>query len=113
METILETDYVTWVPDAQDAPWPDVKQLETGSIIWNYYKIDGAQSKQGGAKNAMCTFCDSSFTGCSTSLAFAHILGRAVLSQKKQKLEHVCQYVEKMIIGMHNSKQCRKFSTRK
>ena len=28
-------------------------------------------------------FCDSSFTGCSTSRAFAHILGRAVLGQKK------------------------------
>ncbi len=61
-ETLLETDYVTvvtWVPDAQDAP--DVEQ--TGSIIWNNYEIDGAQSKQGCAKNAMCTFCDSSFTG--------------------------------------------------
>jgi hypothetical protein len=77
METSLETDDVTWVPDAQDAP--DVEQ--TGSIIWNYYKIDGAQSKQCSAKNAMCTFCDSSFTGCSTSRA--HILGRAFLGQKK------------------------------
>jgi microcompartment protein CcmL/EutN len=30
----------------------------------------------------MCTFCDSPFTACSTSRAFAHILGRAVLGQK-------------------------------
>jgi hypothetical protein len=82
METLLETDDVTWVPDAQDAP--DVEQ--TGSIIWNYYKVDGAQSKQGGAKNAMCTFCDSSFTGCSAFRAFAHILGRAVLGQKKANI---------------------------
>ena len=78
METLLETDDVTLVPDAQDAP--DIEQ--TGSIIWNYYKIDGAQSKRGGAKNAMCTFCDSSFTSCSTSRAFAHILGRAVAKSK-------------------------------
>ena len=58
METLLETDDVTLVPDAQDAP--DIEQ--TGSIIWNYYKIDGAQSKRGGVKNAI-PFCDSSFTG--------------------------------------------------
>ena len=66
------------VPNAQDTP--DIKQA--GPIIWNYYKMDGAQSKRGCAKNAMCAFCDSSFTGCSTSRAFAHLLGRAVLGQK-------------------------------
>ena len=76
-------DNVLLVPDAQDAPVlaPDVEQ--TGSIIWNYCKIDGAQSKRGGAKNVTCTFCDTAFTGCSSSRAFAHILGRAVLGQKK------------------------------
>ena len=31
----------------------------------------------------MCTFCDTVFTGCSSSRAFAHILGRAVLGQKR------------------------------
>ncbi len=65
------------VPNAQDTP--DIKQA--GPIIWNYYKMDGAQSKRGCAKNAMCAFRDSSFTGC-TSRAFAHLLGRAVLGQK-------------------------------
>jgi hypothetical protein len=44
--------------------------------------MDGAQSKRGCAENAMCAFCDSSFTCCSTSRAFAHLLGRAVLGQK-------------------------------
>ena len=34
----------------------------------------------------MCTFCDSPFTACSTSRAFAHILGRAVLGQKKANI---------------------------
>jgi hypothetical protein len=67
---------VMLAPNAQDTP--DIKQA--GPIIWNYYKM--AQSKRGCAKNAMCAFCDSSFTGCSTSRAFAHLLGRAVLGQK-------------------------------
>ena len=62
----------------------DAEDVEhTGSIIWNYYKVDGAQSKRGGAKNITCIFCDTSLTGCSSSRAFAHILGRAVLAQKK------------------------------
>ena len=30
-----------------------------------------------------CLFCDNNFTGCSTTRAFAHILGRAVLGQKR------------------------------
>ena len=49
----------------------------------NYYKIDGVQSKQGGAKNVQCTFCDAAFSRCSSSRALAHILGRAVLGQKR------------------------------
>ena len=31
----------------------------TGSNIRNYYKVDGAQSKQGGAKNIRCIICDN------------------------------------------------------
>ena len=54
----------------------------TGSIVWNYYKIDGVKSKRGGAKNVTCTFCDAAFSGCSSFRAFAHILGRAALGQK-------------------------------
>ena len=62
----------------------DVEDVEqAGSIIWNYYKIDGAHSKNGRAKNVTCTFCDNSFTACSSTRAFAHILGRAVLGQKR------------------------------
>ena len=51
-----------------------------GLIIWNYYKVDGAQSKQGGAKYTPCIsgFCDTSLTECSPSQAFSHILGKAV-----------------------------------
>ena len=49
-------------------------------------KLKGAQSNQGGAKNIRCIFCDTSLTGCSSSWAFAHILGRAVLAQKKANI---------------------------
>ena len=45
--------------------------------------MDGAQSKRGGAKNITCIFCDTSLTGCSSSRAFAHILGGAALAQKR------------------------------
>ena len=64
----------------------DAEDIEaTGSIVWNYYKIDGVQSKRGGAKprNVQCTFCDAAFSRCSSSRAFAHILGRAVLGQTR------------------------------
>ena len=62
----------------------DIEQ--TGSIIWKYYKIDGVQSKRGGAKNVTCTFCDTAFAGCSSSRAFAHIPGRAVLGQQRSNV---------------------------
>ena len=64
-------------------PDADADVVQTGPIIWNYYKSDGVQSKRGGAKNITCTFCDTPFTGCSSSRAYAHILGRAVLGQKR------------------------------
>ena len=36
----------------------DAKDVEnTGSKIWNYYKIDGAHSKWGGGNNISCIFC--------------------------------------------------------
>ena len=31
----------------------------TGSNIWNYHQVDGAQSKLGGAKNIRCIFSDT------------------------------------------------------
>jgi hypothetical protein len=58
----------------------DIEQ--TGTIIWNYYKTVGAQSKSGGAKNIRCTLGDCAFTGCSPTRAIAHILGGPVLGQK-------------------------------
>jgi hypothetical protein len=62
----------------------EVEDIEPkGPIIWNYFKVAGVQSKSGGAKNVTCNFCDTVFVGCSSSRAFAHILGRPVLGQKK------------------------------
>ena len=55
----------------------------TGTIIWNYHKFVSFQSKKGGAKNVTCTVCDNTFTGCSSSRAVAHFLGRPVLRQNK------------------------------
>lgn len=68
---------------AQDSPEID----SSGTMIWNYYKDVSNQSKGGGAKNATCTFCNTSFTGCSSSRAFAHILGRKVLDQGKMGIK--------------------------
>jgi len=65
--------------------------------------MDGAQSKRGCAKNAMCAFCDSSFTGCSTSRAFAHLLGRAVLGQKIANIGS-CVLIRKEDDNIDNSK---------
>ena len=65
--------------------------------------MDGAQSKRGCAKNAMCAFCDSSFTGCSTSRAFAHPLGRAVLGQKIANIGS-CVLIRKKRMIIYNSK---------
>ncbi len=48
-------------PDADG----DIEQ--TGSIIWNYYIIDGVQSTPGGATNITCTFCETTFTEFSSS----------------------------------------------
>ena len=109
----------TWKTFAPD----DVEDVEhTGSIIWNYYKFDGAQSKNGGAKNFICTFCDTSFTISSSTRAFAHILGRSVLGQNVKACVPIHKCVKarvlidkddyKFIIDMHNSKMRRKFSTK-
>lgn len=81
-EESQESDEVLVIADDQNAE--DIEP--TRCIVWNYYKIDGVQSKKGGAKNVVCTFCDTAFTGCSSSRAFAHILGRAVLGQKRANI---------------------------
>ena len=41
------------------------------------------QGKKGGSKNVTSAVCDKTLTGCRSSLALAHILGRPVLEQSK------------------------------
>ena len=77
--SLVENGGVSLVQDSEDAE--DVDQ--TVLTIWNYFKVVGVQSKKGGAKNVTCTFCDKTLTGCSSSRALAHILGRPVLEQSK------------------------------
>ena len=75
------------IDEVQDLEREDGDIQPRGSIIWNYFKIDGVQSKKGGAKNVTCIFCDHVLIGCSSSRAFAHILGRPVLDQRKSNVK--------------------------
>ena len=43
--------------------------------------------KKGGAKIAVCKFCDNTFSGCCTPRATAHILWRSVLGQAKAGIQ--------------------------
>ena len=61
----------------------DDEDQESGQIIWKYFKSFGIQSKKGGVKNVTCMFCDSQMSGCGSSRAYAHLLGRPVLGQSK------------------------------
>ena len=79
----MSMDVIDEVLSVLDTEKDDEAIEHTGTIIWNYYKNAGVQSKKGRAKNFTCIFCDSTFTGCSSSRAVAHILGRPVLGQKK------------------------------
>ena len=71
------------IDEVEDPEREDEDIEPSGPIIWNYFKVAGVQSKSCGAKNVTCNFCDTVFVGCSSSRAFAHILGRPVLGQKK------------------------------
>ena len=56
---LMSNDNVLYVED-------DAEDVEnTGSNIWNYYRVHCAQSKWGGTKNIRCIFCDNraSLTG--------------------------------------------------
>jgi hypothetical protein len=85
--SIVVIDEVLHVQNPEDN---DEVVEHTGTIIWNYFKSVGVLSKKGGAKNVTCIFlryCFQPFTGCSSSRAIAHILGRPVLGQKKSNIK--------------------------
>ena len=57
-----------------------------------YFAItDHTNATKGGAKNAICAFCDKSFSGCSKSRAAAHTLGRPALGQIKVGIKRALQ----------------------
>ena len=64
----------------------------TGSNIWNYYKVDGAHCSEQTRSHSV-TFCETSFTGRAA---------RLFLHRRKQMLELVFQCVKRTIIDMWN-----------
>ena len=75
----------------------------TGTNIWNHYKIDGAQLKLAGTKNIRCIFSNTVLT---ESLSVVHLelspisLVELFLLKRKQMLELVFQNVKRMIINI-------------
>ena len=71
--------------------WAAIKWCTTLRLAIFYFcnmkTCKHADAKKGGAKNAMCTFCDKSFSGCSTSRAAAHILGHPVFTVKQNPFQ--------------------------
>ena len=69
--------------------------IDAPHCVWQYLTITNyTDPKKSGAKNAICAFCDKSFSGCSTTRAAAHILGRPVLGQIKAVI-HPCIVINK------------------
>ena len=74
---LMENGGVSQVQESENAEGAE----QTESLIWNYFKFVRVQRRNGEAKNVTCTLCDKALTGCSSSRALAHILGRAVLGK--------------------------------
>ena len=70
--------------DIDNANLEQPEKSQVAHFVWKYFAVtNNTDARKGGAKNAVCMFCDKSFSGCSTSRAAAHILGRPVLAQEK------------------------------
>ena len=77
-----EIDYAKAEQPFSDAP----------HFVWQYFAITNhIDAKKGWAKNAICAFCDKSFSGCSKSRAAAHTLGRPALGQIKVGIKRALQ----------------------
>ena len=80
----------TWKLEMKMAVSRRLYQESPSYYIWQYFTVShSSDAKKGGAKNAVCKFCDKTFSGCCTSRAAAHILGRPVLGQTKAGIQHV------------------------
>ena len=66
-----------------------IKDTESSPYyVWQYFTISNSSDpKKGGANDAVCNFCDKTFSGCCTLKAAAHILGRSVLGQAKAGIQ--------------------------
>ena len=60
---------------------------DASHFVRRYFAITNhTDAKKSGVQNAVCAFCDKRFSGCSTSRAAAHILGRPVLGHLVLKM---------------------------
>ena len=64
------------------------------AYTWKYFTVSSSNEKTGGSKHIVCMFCDKNFSGCSTTRASAHILGRPVMGQQKAGI-HPCLAIQK------------------
>ena len=59
------------------------------AYIWKYFTVSSSNAQTGGSRHIVCMFCHKNFSGCSTTKASAHILGRPVMGQQKAGI-HPC-----------------------
>jgi hypothetical protein len=101
------------IGETQGSEREDEDCVQIGSIIWNYFKVDGIQGKKGGAKNITCIICDTVFVG-RVPLGLLHIFLVYLFSTRRNQMSNLAYQCVKMVtIGTHNSKMLRKFSTKK
>jgi hypothetical protein len=75
--------------DEADSQLPEIEDA-AAHYVWQYFTVTNhSNPKKGGSKNAVCMFCDKIFSGCGTSRAAAHILGRPVMGREKAGI-HPC-----------------------
>ena len=54
--------------DIDNANLEQPEKREVAHFVWQYFAVrNNTNARKGGAKNAVCMFCDKSFSGCSTS----------------------------------------------
>jgi hypothetical protein len=64
------------------------------AYIWKYFTVSSSNAQTGGSRHIVCMFCHKNFSGCSTTKASAHILGRPVMGQQKAGI-HPCLAIQK------------------
>ena len=70
----------------------------SGNILL-FQNSNQSDPKKGGAKIAVCKFCDNTFSGCCTPRATAHILWRSVLGQAKAGIQACIAINKTMMTG--------------